>query len=153
MESGYNEDEESKYLMYYDVNNLYGWAMIQSLLCDGFKCVEDLNCDFFNVPDDASVGYTLEVDLEYPESLHDAHKDLPLCSEHAAPPGSNQEKVLPTLNSKERYVLHYVALKQALKYGFRLKHIHRALQFDQKPWLKPYIDLNSEMRKNAKNEF
>ncbi|XP_031779852.1 uncharacterized protein LOC116416277 [Nasonia vitripennis] len=123
--------------------------MTQFLPCDGFKWVEDLNCDFFNVPDDASVGYILEVDLEYPESLHDAHKDFRLCPEHAAPPGSNQEKLLTPLNSKERYVLHYVALK----HGLRLKHIYRALQFNQKPWLKPYIDLNSEMRKNAKNEF
>ncbi|XP_008209205.1 uncharacterized protein LOC100118481 [Nasonia vitripennis] len=73
--------------------------------------------------------------------------------EHVSQPGSNQEKLLTTLNNKERYVLHYVALKQALKYGLQLKHIHRTLQFNQKPWLKPYIDLNSEMRKNTKNEF
>ena len=105
------------------------------------------------VTDDSSTGYILEVDLEYPEEIHDTHKDLPFCSEHQAPPDTKQEKLLITLHNKERYVIHYVALKQALKHGLRLKKIHRALQFNQEPWLKSYIDLNSEKRINAKNEF
>ena len=86
--------------------------------------------------DDAPIGYLLEVDLEYPRELHDLHKDLPFCCEHQCPPGSKQEKLLTTLHDKERYVLHYRALKQDLAHGLRLRKIHRILQFEQKPWLK-----------------
>ena len=64
--------------MYYDINNLYGWAMTQSLPYGGFKWVEDVSdSNFFMVADDNSTGYILLVDLEYPEEIHDTHKDLP----------------------------------------------------------------------------
>ena len=51
------------------------------------------------------------------------------------------------------YVIHIRALKQALNHGLILKSINRAIQFNQKPWLKPYIDMNTKLRKEAKNEF
>ena len=111
------------------------------------------NTDFYNISDDGDFGYFVEVDLKYPETLHDAHKDLPFCAEHMAPPGSKQQKLMTTLHDKQRYVLHYRALKQALKHGLVLIKVHRAIQFKQSPWLKQYIDLNSAKRKEAKNEF
>ena len=93
------------------------------------------------------------MDLKYSETLHDAHKDLPFCAEYMTPPGSKQHKLMTTLHDKHRYVLHYRALKQALKHGLVLVKVHRAIQFKQSPWLKKYIDLNSAKRKEAKNEF
>ena len=149
----YNPENETKYLIYLDVNNLYGFAMQQSLPYGGFKWVEDSSNVNFNIPDDSNIGYILEVDLEYPDEIHDSHKDLPFCPEHKCPPGSKQKKLLTTLENKEKYIIHYVTLKQALKHGLRIKKIHRALQFNQKPWLKDYIDLNSKKRQEAKNEF
>ena len=74
MKDGYNVDEDEKYLMYFDVNNLYGWAMTESLPYGGFIWMKNVE-DF---------GYFVEVDLKYPEILHDAHKDLPFCAEHMA---------------------------------------------------------------------
>ena len=150
----YKPDEDDKFLIYFDVNNLYGWAMTEPLPSGGFKWVDKIGQhDFFNVPDDHPYGFILEVDLEYPDTIHDDHKDLPFCAEHRAPPGSKQKKLLTTLHNKERYILHHRALKQALENGLILRKVHRALQFNQSRWLKKYIDLNSEKRKNAKNEF
>ena len=45
------------------------------------------------------------------------------------------------------------ALKQALNNGLKLKKVHRVIRFMQKAWLKPYIDMNTKLRKEAKSEF
>ncbi|XP_051172353.1 uncharacterized protein LOC127288757 [Leptopilina boulardi] len=150
----FDPTQDTQYIMYFDANNLYGWAMAQALPIGGFKWIANPDETFnFNVPDDSSVGYMLEVDLEYPESLHDSHKDIPFCAVNAKPPMSKQEKLLTTLLPKEKYVMHYRALKQALGNGLKLVKIHRVLQFNQSQWLKPYIDYNTAMRTTAKNEF
>ena len=154
MTEGYNPNEEEKYLMYYDANNLYGWAMTQYLPEGGFRWLKYFDePGFFDIPDNSSIGYILEVDLEYPTNIHDDDKDLPLCPEHMAPPGSRQKKLLTTLFNRSKYIIHYRALKQSLQHGLVLKKIHRVLQFKQSAWLKPYVDLNTEKRKQAKNEF
>lgn len=150
----YDGSKRSSYLFYYDINNLYGWAMCQCLPYKNIKWVENFdNLDVSDISDDSEVGYILEVDLEYPEHLHDKHSDLPLCPSHFVPPGSKFKKLATTLHNKSRYVIHYRNLKQVLALGVILKKIHRVLQFDQAPWLKPYIDLNTQLRSQAKNEF
>ncbi|XP_043466577.1 uncharacterized protein LOC122501291 [Leptopilina heterotoma] len=150
----FDDSKDTSYIMYFDANNLYGWAMAQALPYGGFKWVDNVDNSFdFNVPDDSPVGYILEVDLEYPENLHDTHKDMPFCAENAKPPLSKQEKLLTTLQPKEKYVIHYRTLKQVVANGIKLVKIHRVLQFKQSTWLKPYIDYNTMMRTNAKNEF
>ncbi|CAB0041192.1 unnamed protein product [Trichogramma brassicae] len=117
MGEDYNPEKEDVYLMYYDVNNLYGWAMAQYLPYGGFEW--DDAKDYLTLPEDSEYGYILEVDLEYPESLHDSHKDLPLCPEHACPPGSKQRKLLTTLKAKHKYVIHYRSLQQAVRLGIQ----------------------------------
>ena len=54
---------------------------------------------------------------------------------------------------KKNYVVHIRSLKQALNHGLILKKVHRVIQFYQEEWLKPYIDMNTELRKKAKNDF
>ncbi|XP_043472025.1 uncharacterized protein LOC122504821 [Leptopilina heterotoma] len=117
----FNENEETSYIVYYDANNLYGWAMVQSLPYGGFEWVENVGNDFdFNVSDNGLIGYILEVDLDYPDHLHDKHSDLPFCPERSKPPGSKEEKLLTTLLPKRKHVLHYRALKQAIDNGLVL---------------------------------
>ncbi|XP_044748775.1 uncharacterized protein LOC123309638 [Coccinella septempunctata] len=155
----YDPSKPENYLMYFDINNQYGWAMSQYLPYDGFEWV-DSNIDVAQIADDAPEGYILEVDLEYPKELHDIHKDLPFCPQHnnskTRTPCNASElnaKLMATLDPKVKYVIHYRNLKQALRNGLILTKIHRVLKFKQSAWLKSYVDLNTNLRKNAKNEF
>ena len=89
--------------------------MSQYLPTGNFKWLSHNNLDVMKIPDDSKIGYILEVDLHYPEEIHDKQRDLPLCPETGIPPGSKHEKLLATLYYKERYVIHYRNLKQAIQ--------------------------------------
>lgn len=154
----FDPETESKFLIYLDANNLYGYSMMKYLPISDFKWCEDVEQftteSILNLSDESSVGYIFEVDLEYPQDLHDLHKDYPYCAERKNPPNTkNQKKLLLTLDDKKNYVIHYSMLKSALKQGLVLKKVHKAIQFKQSPWLKPYIDLNTELRTKATSEF
>ncbi|GFT48538.1 uncharacterized protein TNCV_2783261, partial [Trichonephila clavipes] len=153
--SNFNPDDEIKYLMYLDANNLYGYAMSKYLpLKDFVWCDNDLTeQDILNLSDESDVGYILEVDLEYPSDLHDKHSDFPLAPENKPPPNCKEPRLLTTLEPKTKYVLHYSNLKLYLKLGLVLKKIHRVLKFFQSPWLKNYIDYNTKLRTKSVNDF
>lgn len=153
----YDPEKETKYLTYVDANNLYGYSLAQHLPLNNFKWI---NIDEFNkdtilgIAYDSSIGYIFEVDLEYPQYLHDDHKDYPLCAENSIIPGTkNETKLLLTLYDKKNYVIHYKMLQFVLQHGLILKTIHRAIQFNQSKWMKSYIDLNTELRMKATNNF
>ncbi|XP_037921320.1 uncharacterized protein LOC119658124 [Hermetia illucens] len=150
----YKEEDPSKYLMYVDANNLYGWAMSQPLPYAEFKWVENIvDFDVLNIAADSDIGYILEVDLEYPISKHDEHNDLPLCPENKIPHNSKTNKLIVDLTDKQKYVIHYRNLQQCIQNGLKLTRIYRILQFKQSSWLKEYIDLNTHYRKMSKNPF
>ena len=126
---------------------------VKKLPVNGFKWENDLlrfNEDFIkNYNED--VEYFLEVDIEYPKQLWSSHKDLSFL-----PEGRKLEKVeklVCNIEDKEKYVIHIRALKQGLNNGLILKDVHRVIKFNQEAWLKPYIDMNTKLRKEAKNEF
>ena len=151
----YDKSTESSYLMHLDANNLYGWAMSQKLPVNGFKWENDLsrfNENFIkNYNENSDVGYFLEVDIEYPKQLWSSHKDLPFLPERKKL--EKVEKLVCSIEGKEKYVIYIRALKQALNNGLKLKKVHRVIKFRQKAWLKPYIDMNTKLRKEAKSEF
>ena len=147
MGKSYVNNLVSVFLMYLDANNLYGSAMSMKLPTHGFKWMTEKE-----LPCWGRYPCILEVDLEYPEDLHDLHNDYPLAPERIMCK-NNVEKLIPNLRNKERYVLHYENLKQYMKLGLELKRIHRGIKFEESDWLKPYIDMNTELRAKAKNEF
>ena len=170
----YDPSQQSSHVTYLDANNLYGWAMSQALPVDGFRWLEESEIDSLHISDiedDNESGYILEVDLEYPKELHDLHNEYPLApekmkvTENMLSPyaknllkelklkGTSTEKLIPNLNSKEKYVVHYRNLKLYLSLGMKLTRIHKVVTFRQTPWLRQYIDFNTEKRKKAKNDF
>ena len=141
--------------MYVDANNLYGWAISKKLSVDGFRWVDDLSMfteDFIKSYDEeGDVGYLLVVDIEYPKTLRMLHSDLPFLPDRIKV--NKVEKLVCYVTDKENYSIHIFALKQALNHGLKLIRVHSVISFRQEAWLKPYIDLNTELRKKAKNEF
>ena len=93
-----------------------------------------------NYDEDSSKGYIFEIDVEYPKNVHDLHSDLPFLPERMKINKSN--KIVCNLYDKNNYVVHIRSLKQALNHGIILKKVHRVIQFNQKAWLKEYIDMN-----------
>ena len=170
----YDEKASSKYIMYLDANNLYGWAMSQYLPTGGFKWLTEKQINKINLAqynEDSNKGLLIEVDLEYPKELHDLHNDYPLAAERVC---VNKHmlseycktiatkynistglvsKLIPTLSNKEKYVLHYRNLQLYLDLGLKVNKVHRVLEFNQSPWLKQYIQFNTLKRTQAKNSF
>ena len=76
------------------------------------------------------------------------HSDLPFLPERKKIEKRN--KLVCDFHEKKNYVIHIKALKQALNHGLKLKKVHKLIQFNQKAWLKPYINMNTELRKESK---
>ena len=146
MGESFNEKDPSKYIVYLDANNLYGWAMSKPLPTHGFKWMKVDELETWELH-----SCILEVDLEYPKNLHDLHNDYPLAPEQIVV--NKVSKLIPNLGDKKKYVLHYENLKQYLKLGLKLTHIYRGIKFKESPWLEKYISLNTKLRTKAKNEF
>ena len=156
MNGGFNKNKTSKYIIYLDANNLYGDAMSKKLPTHGFKWLTGGEME--NLYNNQELGTwnktpcILEVDLKYPEKLHDIHNDYPLCPERVMCK-NNVEKLIPNLRDKKKYVIHYKNLIQCLRLGMKLKRIHRGIKFVESEWMKPYINMNTELRAKAKNNF
>ena len=112
------------------MNDLHGGAMSEYLPYGGFKWVKIANeivNRIFNKKDNGLHGYFFEVGLDYPE-------------------------LIPNLITKNNYIVHYRNLKYYLSKGLALKKVHRILEFKQSDWMKPYIDFNTQKRKEGANE-
>ena len=136
----YNKNKESSYLQYWDVNNLYGWAVPQKLPVNNFEWIKDtsqFNEDFIkNYNEESDEGYFLKVVVQYLEKLHELHNDLPFLPERMKI--RKVEKLVANLHDKTEYVIHIRNLKQALNHGLGLKNVHK---------------MNTDLRTKAKNDF
>ena len=166
----YDPSQPTSYLQYLDSNNLYGWAMSQPMPTRGFEWVNYTD-QILETPVNSGHGYILEVDLEYPASLHREHNDYPLAPEKLTITKDQMspyqkmlidglgvssiscEKLVPNLMNKSRYVVHYRNLQLYLSLGLKLTKVHKVLQFQQSPWMAPYIAKNTKLRTAATNDF
>ena len=145
----YREASKNKHILYFDINNLYGHAMSQYLPYANFKWVKNINKikqQLMGIQKDNSTGYILEVDLEYPQELHDIHNDYPLAPEKIIIPKEwlcdysleianadnnttgTVKKLVPNLMNKNNYVIYYRNLQQCLELGMKLKKMHIVLK-------------------------
>ena len=151
----YDSTKKSIYLMYVDANNLYGYAMSQKLPIKNFKFETDFSIfteNFIkNYIEQSNTGYVLVVDVIYPTHLYKEHRDLPFLPYRSKVNKVN--KLLCGLNDKNNYSIYICTLKQALNHGLILKKVHAVISFTQDAWLKPYIDMNTQLRMKAANDF
>ena len=143
----YDPKKPSKFVTYRDMNNLYGWAMSEYLPNGEFKWLKNVDgFDVMSISGKRSTGYFLEVDLEYPNELHELHNDYPLAPEKLAVSSDmlskyckkiadkyeikvgDVKKLIPNLGNKTNYVLHYRNLQLYLSLGMKLTKIHRVLK-------------------------
>ena len=178
----YDSTKPKSYIIYIDANNLYGKSMLQRLPYKDFKWIQPTEENVQNILNSSldedfnpfvdKEGFLLEVDLHYPSEFHDAHEDMPLapvrrgikysqlspyakelCDKLKLKSSLNTEKLLATLEDKERYVLYYKNLILYLKLGLKLTKVHKIISFKENYIMKDYIEFNSRKRAESKNDF
>ena len=129
--------------------------MSQKLSLNGFKWVKELSKFVEHLVKDydenSNKRYFFEVDIEYPKNLFNLQSDLPFLPERKKI--KKCSKPVCNIHDKENYAVHIRALKQALNHGLILKKLHRVIQFNQEEWLKPYNNMKTNLRTEAKNDF
>ena len=129
--------------------------MTEKMPVRGFRWMDDISKmdeDFVKGYNKNDIkGYILKVDVDYPNKLQNLHSDLPFLPERMVI--NNTKNLVCNLNDKKNYLVHINVSKQALDHGLKLRKFHRVTEFDQEAWLKEYIDVNTELRKKATNDF
>ena len=144
-------------MTYLDANNLYGGAMRQYLPYSELKWLNQKDISDFclnSISENSLRDYMLEIDLEYPNELHDLHNDYPLAPEKLEISQNmllnycfrianeygviicGVNKLVLNLNDKSKYIVHYRNLQLHLSLGMKLTKVHRILKFNQSDWLK-----------------
>ena len=168
------ESDNNTVILHVDMNNLYGFAMLFHLPTGNFQIYENNSITesfinkVLNTHDCSNTGYILIVDLIYPDNIKYKTKNFPLCpenktidpnnytqymKEHEPNPHRPTSKLICDQTNKEYYIIHYRNLKFYLRMGMIIKKVHRIVSFDQSPWLKAYIDYNTQKRAQADSDF
>jgi len=171
----YNTNDITSYLASVDANNLYGDAMSNKLPYKDFKWCTEEEINNFEINDneallmlsnDDDTGYTFEIDGYFPDDVHTYLKDYPplphklsISKEMHSPfqkkftrKHLQTPKLIASLLPREKQVLDYRLLKQAIQLGFKVTKIHRIIKYTQGDWLKKYVDFMTEKRKKATSE-
>ena len=170
----FDSTQPSSYIMYIDANNLYGVGLSSKMPIMNFRWLtesEIASLSILNTDPDGDLCYILEVDLHYPDTLHDDHNCYPLAVEskfieEADLSTFNRKflqkhkqkfkttrKLCPDLKDKENYVCSLKNLQFYLRHGLQLKKVHRVLTAYQTAFMKPFIDFNTNKRTRASSTF
>ena len=129
--------------------------MSQKLSVNTFEWIEDtyqFNEGFTeSYNEESNEGCLFKFDVQYAEKLHELHNDLPFLSERMKI--EKVEKSVTNLHDKTEYVIHVKNLKLALNHRLILKKVYIVTKFNQKPWLKPYIEMNTKLKQKSENNF
>ena len=191
MNEAFNASEDTTYGFMVDANNLYGGVMqTHKLPARHFETIGVRNErnnqenevensrsieEILGTPDDSDYSYIVEIDLKYPQLLHESHRDYPLAptkevvqkdwlsryqtniskqmknNENCGTAIGKVKKLLQALHDKTHYIIHYKLLKLYVKLGLIVTKL--IVKIKQELWLEPYITLNTNKRKAAKNNF
>ena len=171
----YVQSDENKKILYMDANNLYGHSMSQLL---SFHEIEMWHGDpdnywnwldeISNTPDDADIGYFVEVDLKYPDDMKEKTKIFPFCPEkkkinpnkykdymNKIKPKNytKSKKLIRDWTDKKKYLIHYRMLNFYVRHGLINENFHEIISFKQSRWLEKVISFNTQNRNKAKYDF
>ena len=140
----YVKSDDYKKIFYIDANNLYGYAMSQSLPYKDLK-FDSIDIEtILSTPDDSEIGYFVEVDLKYPDEIKDKTKNFPFCPENKFSPIDNFtdymdlnkpesyvkcKKLICDWTDKQKYLVHYRLLKFYVKHGMEITKVHEVISF------------------------
>ena len=163
--------------MYWDANNLYACGTVQPLPYRNIRFNREITWDAMrSLPPDAPKGYALRVNFEYPDHLHDVFKEFPPCPENMIPNHeqfsqhqtelskklgvisktgkyNGNNKLVPHLMEHKDYVIQHRNWQFIESLGVKITEVKEIVEFDQKDWMAPYIEFNTEQRKHATNDF
>ena len=141
-----------KAIKMHDENNGFGVILEVDIEYPTMACIKHNDLPF--IPQRKGINKDLpqrkEINKDLPQGK-EINKGSPLLPQRKKI--NKIHKLVTTVEDKEKYVIHISALKQALDHGLKLKKVHTVIEFKQEAWLKPYIDMNTDLRKDAKNDF
>ncbi|MEM8728266.1 MAG: hypothetical protein AAGE99_06205, partial [Chlamydiota bacterium] len=167
-------DGKNEHLFYIDANNLYGFSMCHKLPIQEYVMLSSQEAeaiDWLSLTPEDEYGYIVEADMEYPEHLHQEHRDLPLIFNNAGidygmlSPYSrrclreqeintyDRTKLCSDFLPKTKIAMHYLNLRFYLQEGLIIKKLYCAVRFEQRAFIKPHINIIAEKRKNASTDF
>ena len=169
----YDESKELASIIYIDANNLYGRAMFNYPLPEkAFELVTEITLEeILQTDDNGEIGFVVEVDLEYPDAIHEKHSDFPIISDKQPidplelseyqtqmknalkVSATKTNKLRQTFHPKSHYVTHFRNLKFFVEQGIIVTKIHKAIKFQQSKWLSRYAELNTQRRKEATSKL
>ena len=169
MGNRYIKSNENKKILYVDANNLYGHSMSEPLPYDEIKFDNNVKLEeILKTPDDSDIGYFVEADFIYPDTIKEKRKNLPFApvNKKINPDNFNDymkeikpdnhiqtRKLICDWSDKKNYLIHYRMLKFYIRHGMIVDKVHEIISFKQSRWLENYINFNTEKRNQAVNDF
>jgi len=176
----FNPNDPLSYIIYWDMNNLYSGALQGMLPVGNYRWVDkdalnliQANREKFlkSLDRNSLVGYFFEIDLSFPESIHEKLNSYPPAPYNRIvkkeelspfqqqifndidinPQYFRQNRLISDLHTRKNYICHFSTLKTFIELGCKVDIIHKAVYFTQQPWLSPYIQFNTTRRQESNN--